>query len=205
MELDGFDYLIGSAHAVRDPKGRWWTVDATPELFARGVKEGFGGDALALAEAYYDQLCEYVLALRPTLVGHFDLIRKFNAGDRFLDVYKRSWPRAGCLWRWAAASAPSGGSTATWRSRCPGSPDPPRSPGKMCIRDRLPLSPAKTPRVKLIAVTNEKVEPGDVLPEVKLLRQLLEREGFQAVSYTHLDVYKRQLHGQHHEADGGLF
>ena len=85
------------------------------------------------------------------------------------------------------------------------------------VKDReglLPLSPAKTPRVKLIAVTNEKVEPGDVLPEVKLLRQLLEREGFQvsyfkdsaypgaglsladyrkAVSYTHLDVYKRQL------------
>lgn len=85
MELDGLDYLIGSAHAVRDPKGSWWTVDATPELFARGVKEGFGGDALALAEAYYDQLCEYVLALRPTLVGHFDLIRKFNAGDRFFE------------------------------------------------------------------------------------------------------------------------
>lgn len=50
------------------------------------------------------------------------------------------------------------------------------------VKDReglLPLSPAKTPRVKLIAVTNEKMEPGDVLPEVKLLRQLLEREGFQ--------------------------
>lgn len=59
------------------------------------------------------------------------------------------------------------------------------------VKDReglLPLSPAKTPRVKLIAVTNEKVKPGDVLPEVKLLRQLLEREGFQ-VSYFKDSAY----------------
>lgn len=81
----GFDYLIGSAHAVRDGSGRWWTVDNTPELFARAVQDGFGGDALALAQAYYDQLCAYVLALRPTVVGHFDLICKFNAQNRFFD------------------------------------------------------------------------------------------------------------------------
>ena len=50
------------------------------------------------------------------------------------------------------------------------------------VKDReglLPLSPAKTPKVKLIMVTNEKVAPGEVLPEVKLFKELLEKEGFQ--------------------------
>ena len=50
------------------------------------------------------------------------------------------------------------------------------------VKDReglLPLSPAKTPKVKLIMITNEKVAPGDFLPEVKLFKELLEKEGFQ--------------------------
>lgn len=85
LELRVFDYVIGSAHTVRDPAGRVYTVDSTPEEFARAIDEGFGGDALALAAAYYAQLNRYVLALRPTIVGHFDLIRKFNAGNRFFD------------------------------------------------------------------------------------------------------------------------
>jgi len=43
----------------------------------------------------------------------------------------------------------------------------------------LPLSPEKNRRVKLIMITNEKVEKGDYLPEIKHFKTLLEKEGFE--------------------------
>lgn len=42
----------------------------------------------------------------------------------------------------------------------------------------LPLSPAKTPNVKLIQITNEKLPESGYLPELELLKALLEKEGF---------------------------
>lgn len=77
-DLSPFDYVIGSSHSVRDTQGRAWVVDHSPQKLRQAIDEGFGGDALALATAYFDQLADFVLALRPTIVGHFDLITKFN-------------------------------------------------------------------------------------------------------------------------------
>lgn len=77
-DLSPFDYVIGSSHSVRDAKGKPWIVDCSPEMTQRAIDEGFGGDAIALAKAYFDQLADYVIALRPTIVGHFDLLTKFS-------------------------------------------------------------------------------------------------------------------------------
>lgn len=79
------DYRIGSCHAVRDAAGRFWTVDDTPELFGEGIREGFDGDPMALALAYYEQFIPWVCALRPEIVGHLDLISKFNRNAEFFD------------------------------------------------------------------------------------------------------------------------
>ena len=84
-EAARLDYRIGSCHAVQDAAGRFWTVDDTPQLFERAIREGFGGDALALARAYYQQFVPWVRALRPEIVGHLDLVTKFNEGGRFFD------------------------------------------------------------------------------------------------------------------------
>ena len=53
------------------------------------------------------------------------------------------------------------------------------------VKDReqcLPLSPEKMRKVKLIQITNEKLPAGGLLPEIELLKSLLEKEGFE-VSY----------------------
>lgn len=76
-DLAPFDYVIGSVHSVRDARGRTHIVDGSPGRLARAVEEGFKGDALACVAAYYDQLADYALSLRPTIVGHFDLITKY--------------------------------------------------------------------------------------------------------------------------------
>lgn len=85
-DLSMFDYTIGSAHSVRDARGRVWVVDSSPEKLERAVREGFGGDALACVSAYYAQFVRYVLALRPTIVGHFDLITKFCEKQPLFDM-----------------------------------------------------------------------------------------------------------------------
>ena len=46
----------------------------------------------------------------------------------------------------------------------------------------LPLSPAKTSKIKLIQITNERLPEDGILPDVKLFKELLEKEGFE-VSY----------------------
>ena len=85
MDLSPFEYVIGSAHTVRDAQGRAWIVDHSPERARQAIDEGFGGDALAYAGAYFEQLADYVTALRPAIVGHIDLITKFNEKHGLID------------------------------------------------------------------------------------------------------------------------
>lgn len=69
-----FEYMIGSIHHIDEI-----IIDGPPELFAKAVEAKGGVEALALA--YYRTLAEMIEALRPEVVGHFDLIRR-NAPSR---------------------------------------------------------------------------------------------------------------------------
>ena len=80
---EGYDYWIGSVHHLL-MDGRDCPVDYDPEHFAAACGDVFGGDALAFAERYYQAVGE-MAAQRPTILGHFDLITKFNEGGRFFD------------------------------------------------------------------------------------------------------------------------
>lgn len=78
---EGYDYLIGSVHGVW-ADGLYLPVDASPEEFDEGVREHFGGDCLAFAQAYYRREAEVATVTGCRIVGHFDLISKFNEGGR---------------------------------------------------------------------------------------------------------------------------
>ena len=80
----GFDYWIGSVHYLTDGCGRYYAADWGEDHFAACRDELFGGDALAVTEGYFREVAR-VAALRPTLLGHLDLITKLNAGNRFFD------------------------------------------------------------------------------------------------------------------------
>ncbi|MBE6995141.1 MAG: histidinol-phosphatase HisJ family protein [Ruminococcaceae bacterium] len=81
---DWADYWIGSVHNLRTAADGYCCVDWNAEELARGRDACFGGDMEAMAEAYYAAVAE-VAALRPTILGHVDLITKLNAGGRFFD------------------------------------------------------------------------------------------------------------------------
>lgn len=82
--VEGYDFIIGSVHYL-SVNGAYYAMDASPEQFAQCIDECFGGNALGLAKAYYETLTDSIRAEKPDIVGHFDLIEKFNANGRFFD------------------------------------------------------------------------------------------------------------------------
>lgn len=82
---DPYDYLIGSVHALVEG-GQLIAVDESEAAFCRAVEQYFGGDPLAFAERYYRMVGQVAERTGCQIVGHFDLICKFNEGDRLFDT-----------------------------------------------------------------------------------------------------------------------
>lgn len=78
----GLDFTIGSVHYLKTHDGNYISVDYTPKIFEDLVRK-FGGVREVSLE-YYRLLCE-VIESRPDILGHFDLLTKFNSGKRFFD------------------------------------------------------------------------------------------------------------------------
>jgi histidinol-phosphatase (PHP family) len=76
VNREDYDYIIGSSHyfGVGEQK---ISIDYSYDLLHSTLKY-YGGDPLALAEDYYKKFCEYILNRKPDIVGHFDLITKFD-------------------------------------------------------------------------------------------------------------------------------
>ena len=78
-----YDYLIGSCHYVR-VGDTYFSVDSGLEYWNR-LLDALGNDAIQLADAYYRTFCDYIRARKPDIVGHFDLITKYEEqGDSHL-------------------------------------------------------------------------------------------------------------------------
>lgn len=78
------DYKIGSVHFLGiSPSGKHWTVDSSEENFVRGINEDFEGDIKKAVGTYYYLIREMVKGGNIDIIGHFDIIKKNNAGSKF--------------------------------------------------------------------------------------------------------------------------
>lgn len=73
----GYDYLISSVHCLMR-EGVLYPVDESPADFMTMLREGFGGDPDLMGEVYFARVAEAVEACRPQMVGHFDLLFKYE-------------------------------------------------------------------------------------------------------------------------------
>lgn len=80
----GYDYIIGSNHYVLK-NGHYISVDDTPELLQQGIVQDFDGDVYALTDAYWENVSRIVEVTGCDIIGHLDLIRKFNRNGEFFD------------------------------------------------------------------------------------------------------------------------
>lgn len=80
-----YDYWIGSTHYVKGPKtGKYYEIDWREEDLRACIDDDFDGDGLAVAEAYFANVAK-VAEKKPTILGHFDLIKKINGDGKFFD------------------------------------------------------------------------------------------------------------------------
>ena len=83
--LDGFDYVIASVHALQTPRGLW-ALDDNRERSRRMIVIAFDGDRDAAAEAYFAKVSQIAQIDRADIVGHFDLITKFDEPEPLYDA-----------------------------------------------------------------------------------------------------------------------
>ncbi|MGX7204168.1 histidinol-phosphatase [Enterococcus pingfangensis] len=83
--MDGYDYTVGSVHYFPPRQGVFRSVDESPESLMQTVDQWYQGDSMQLVQDYYDTVVKHIDQNHAKIVGHFDLITKFNEKQPWLD------------------------------------------------------------------------------------------------------------------------
>lgn len=97
---DEFDYVIGSVHYIKIGD-EYIPVDENKEILLNTAKKYFQGDIYALIQKYYDTVADIVNKTNADIIGHIDLITKFNencelfdeSDERYTKAYKKACDR----------------------------------------------------------------------------------------------------------------
>lgn len=91
--LAGWDYTIGSVHYLAGPKtGRRYPADNSAGELSACLDE-FDRDGEAMAGAYFRSVVQ-AAKNRPTILGHFDLIKKLNGQGQYFDEASPRYQKA---------------------------------------------------------------------------------------------------------------
>jgi histidinol-phosphatase (PHP family) len=89
---ESFDYIIGSSHYFL-VDGKYYPIDSSYDYFKKCL-ELFGYDVMKMTHSYYIAFCDYITKRKPDIVGHFDLITKFDELDTSLFLENREYVEA---------------------------------------------------------------------------------------------------------------
>lgn len=84
-----YDYKIASVHYI-NVDGIIYEIDGGKEIQEKAIRDSFGGDAYAFAEKYF----ETVASQSGDIVGHFDLITKYDKGDLIFNPNEERYKKA---------------------------------------------------------------------------------------------------------------
>ena len=90
LPTEQYDYLIGSYHYFK-ATDRFRPIDATPDEFKAIVNDCFGGDVYAFTRDYFEHVARIPAKTGCDILGHFDLISKFNADGSLFDERDRRY------------------------------------------------------------------------------------------------------------------
>ncbi len=79
-----YDYIIGSMHYFRRGD-EYYPVDKSKNDFIESVKTLFNGDYYLACEEYYENLSKMVESTNCDIIGHIDLVTKFNKDNNLFD------------------------------------------------------------------------------------------------------------------------
>ncbi len=93
MNTEGLDFVIGSVHYIK-ADGSYIPIDESAEILKKAVNSHFGGDFMLLCEAYYKEVAQLAAMPRLDIIGHIDLITKFNEGEVLFDESDKRYRKA---------------------------------------------------------------------------------------------------------------
>ena len=106
---DAYDYVIGSVHATFAPavdgsddnfhgfdRSRFYYIDWTVDRILEAVRDDFAGDPYAFIEHYYETVGMLPEVIGCHIIGHFDLITKFNEKEPWFDEAHPRYRAAVC-------------------------------------------------------------------------------------------------------------
>ena len=88
-----FDYVIGSVHYIQ-VDGEFVPMDVSYEAQKKSIDNIFSGDAIALAEKYFETVAYLYEKTHCDIVGHFDLVTKYNEKYRYIDENDKRYKSA---------------------------------------------------------------------------------------------------------------
>lgn len=95
--VSGYDYAIGSVHYVLS-NGKFYPVDESPKAQQMVVDSVFSGDFYAFIKEYFFTVEQFAEREDINIIGHFDLVAKFNEEQKFFDEndarYISAWKSA---------------------------------------------------------------------------------------------------------------
>lgn len=80
-----FDYVIGSVHCVKK-SGEYCFVDMSPQELKEAVGHLYGGNMMEMVKDYYALVADVVDRTNCDIIGHFDLVTKFNEKYALIDT-----------------------------------------------------------------------------------------------------------------------
>ncbi|WP_300367930.1 histidinol-phosphatase [Brachyspira sp.] len=77
----GLDYRIASVHYIDDSKGSYFPIDMSRESFNNTLN--YFGSIKEIIYRYYDNVIKMIENQKPDIIGHLDLVRKYNLNKEY--------------------------------------------------------------------------------------------------------------------------
>lgn len=84
-KVEDFEYLIGSVHWI-SVENELVEVDSNAKKIIDASDKYYGGDRILFAKQYYDTVIDLAKKFKFDIVGHIDLVTKFNEKDLVIDT-----------------------------------------------------------------------------------------------------------------------
>lgn len=89
-----YDYVIGSVHYLH-LDGEYCAIDLSVEEVKDAITKHCGGDPMVYAKAYFEAIANVERDTQCDIVGHFDLLTKFNERTPIFDTTDPRYIKAG--------------------------------------------------------------------------------------------------------------
>ena len=83
-KCDGAEYVIGSEHYL-EKNGNYYSIDMSPDGF-QNLLNAYNS-VYDMLVSYFESIPEMARNLKPDIIGHFDLIAKFNSGNKYFNEF----------------------------------------------------------------------------------------------------------------------